>query len=312
MTPEIFAEWFRLQGQCVYRTPSTYWVENAPRVYQAFPYEWIISPPEAELTDFLYQHRAIVLRYSAPYENPQGMVSYHVVNDPEKVELEQLGKKARYDVRKSLAHFTFGTVSLQRLAAEGWSMRADTLMRQGRTKAETLSRWQKLCESAGSLPGFEGWAAYQNDRLCASLIAYIDQGCCRILYQQSKTEDLLNCVNNGLLYSFTKEITQRLGERAIFYGLHSLDAPQSVDAFKFRMGYIAKPVRQRVVFHPLLRPFANSVTYAALGQAHRWRPGNPILAKAEGMLRFYLQGLRPLDEQEWPVPLNVQRSSLNV
>ena len=29
-------------------------------------------------------------------------------------------------------------------------------------------------------------------------------------------------------------------------------------------------------------------------------PGNLILAKAEGMIRFYLQGKCPLDEQDWP------------
>ena len=33
------------------------------------------------------------------------------------------------------------------------------------------------------------------------------------------------------------------------------------------------------------------------------RPDSPFLAKAEGMVRFYLQGRLPLDKQSCPEPL---------
>ena len=66
------------------------------------------------------------------------------------------------------------------------------------------------------------------------------------------------------------------------------------------MGYTAKPVRQRVVFHPWLSPLFNSTSLAVLRQLRRWQPENPTLAKTEGMMRFYLEGKRPLDQQTWP------------
>ena len=95
-------------------------------------------------------------------------------------------------------------------------------------------------------------------------------------------------------------MVEREDIHSIFYALHSLDAPASVDTFKFRMGYRAKPVRQRVCFHPLLQPFAGQFPHIVIGRLRDQFKTNRLLAKAEGMLRFYHQGLRPLEEQDWP------------
>ena len=88
--------------------------------------------------------------------------------------------------------------------------------------------------------------------------------------------------------------------QAIFIGMHSLDAPASVDDFKFLMGYAAKPVRQQVVFHPWLRPAINRYTYTMVKGLKSFRTGHPALRKAEGLIRFYLEGQRPLQEQTLP------------
>ena len=83
MTAEVFAEWLRRQGHRVVRTASSYWYDVSPRVFQAFPYHWIIEPSEEELGRLLRENNAIALRYSAPVSAPQGKVSYHVVcEDP--------------------------------------------------------------------------------------------------------------------------------------------------------------------------------------------------------------------------------------
>jgi hypothetical protein len=91
--------------------------------------------------------------------------------------------------------------------------------------------------------------------------------------------------------------------KAILYGLHSLDAPPSMDEFKFRMGYTPKPVRQRVVFHPWVRPLMNPASHALIQAGLKIKPGSPTLSKAEGILRFYLQGRMPLSKQSLPPPL---------
>lgn len=290
MTAEVFAEWLRRQGRHVARTASSYWVAVGPRLYQAFPYHWVVRPRDAEVLQFLHEHRAIGLRYSTPVDSGQGVLSYHVIREGSEYSLTDLPKKARYDVRKGLSRSTIEPIQFSRLATEGWELRLETLERQRRRGAESRTWWYKLCTSAEDLPGFEAWGVLVDGKLAASLLAFTCDGCCSILYHQSKSEYLSEGVNNALAFVFTSEALKRSGRDCVFYGLHSLDAPASVDAFKFRMGYTARPVRQRVMFHPRLRPLFNRPSHAVLRQLLRWQPDRPTLTKAEGMVRFYLDG----------------------
>jgi hypothetical protein len=245
-----------------------------------------------------------------PWASSPGQASYHVTYVGESYPPSTLPKKARYDVRKGLKIADVEPISFSRAAKEGWELRAETLERQGRTGAETRDWWEKLCHSAGGLAGFETWSAVSEGKLVASLIAFTCDNCCSILYQQSKTAYLPMGVNNALVAVFSGEVLKRPGTEWIFYGLHSLDAPPSVDRFKFRMGYDAKPVRQRVVFHPWLRPVFNRASHAALRHVMHWLPANPILSKAEGLVRWSLAGRRPLEEQDWPPALERRKSDL--
>lgn len=291
MTPDIFAEWLQRQGYVVVRTRSTYWVQAALRFYQAFPYHWQIEPTLDEI-ETLFSHGAIGVRYSAPWHSPTGAASYHVVLTDSTYDLAVLPKKARYDVQKGLKVLQVEMISLERLANEGWILRKETLVRQKRERAENETWWRTLCLSAQGLPGFEAWGAVVNGELAAALLAFTCDDWCSILYQQSRTAYLSLAVNNTLTYVFTREVLTRPGSPKLFYGLQSLDAPSSVDEFKFRMGYVARPVRQRVIFHRRVEPFLNAVSHAALRSLVRWQPYNPWLAKAEGLIRLYLEGQR--------------------
>ena len=126
---------------------------------------------------------------------------------------------------------------------------------------------------------------------------------CYVPFALSQSKFLREHVNNALFYAVSCDMLARDGVAGIFFTLQSLDAPESVDDFKFRMSFTAKPVRQRVVFHPALRPLAGSRTHAVVLRLLGRHPDDPVLAKAEGMLRFYLQGKRPLEAQEWPACL---------
>jgi hypothetical protein len=66
------------------------------------------------------------------------------------------------------------------------------------------------------------------------------------------------------------------------------------------MGLIPRPVRQRVDFHPWLRPLATTTTHKLFTGLLQHDSGNPVLAKTEGMLRFYIDGKQPLMHQHWP------------
>jgi hypothetical protein len=303
MTPEVFAEWLRCQGQQVLRTASAYWHGQGPRVFQAFPYRWIVRPSEEELKGLLREHGIIAVRYSTALDAPLGCLSYHVVYEKPTYDFEDLGKRTRKHVRRGLRNCAVEQVPFELLAREGWALQQDTLERQGRDVRLSREDWRRRCESAATLPGFEAWGALVEGALAASLITFQMGDCCYLLHQQCRQEFLTVNVNNALSFVVTKTLRGRPGVRTIFYGLHSLDAPPSTDEFKLRMGYTAKPVRQRVVFHPQWAPVFNPVTHALLKFMKRLRPGNPMLSKAEGMVRFYIEGKRPAEQQRMPEPL---------
>ncbi len=310
MNSEVFSEWLRRQDHRVVRTLSSYWYDAGPRVCQAFPFHWLIQPSEDELSRLFRIDNVIALRFSAPLEANAGFISYHAIYAGATYGLENLGKWARKNVRRGLKNCRVERISFERLAAEGWPLQRDTLDRQGRRAKVTSEAWAQLCLAAQSLPGFEAWGALVQERLVASVITFQMDDCGYMLYQQCLRKYLPAHVNNALSFVVTQALISRPGIGSIFYGLHSLDAPASVDDFKFRMAYTARPVRQRVVFHPWLQPFIHRGTHLAVKTLRRWYPGNPTLAKAEGMVRFYLEGKQALVEQDWPGCLAGRKSEL--
>ena len=278
------------------RSESSYWHGQPLRSFQAFPYHHIIDPQEEELQRLLRDHKALALRYSTAFDAPLGYPSYHVVLEKRKYGIEILGKWARKNVRRGLRESAVRPISFQLLASDGWRLHQETLDRQKRDELRDRKDWERLCLAAGDLPGFEAWGALVQGRLAASVITFQLQGCCYMLYQQSKLDCLTAHASNALSYTVTRTMIQRPEVSSIFYGLHSLDAPSSVDEFKFRMGYSRKLVRQRVCLHHACVPLFNPLTHILLKTARFVRPRNRVFAKAEGMIRFYLGGKRSLKQ----------------
>lgn len=303
MNPDIFAEWYRRQGHQVIRTESSYWFDQGPRVYQAFPYHWVISPSRKELSGFLTRNWAIGARYSTPLDAPEGSISYHCICRREKFDLMDLPRRARGAVRKGLRNLEVDLISFERLADEGWTLRLDTMKRQGRPHDEQAGWWRRLCLTASELPGFEAWGAICRGKLAAAILAITCDDCYTLLYQQSATEFLSSGANNALAYIVTHNALQRPGISQVFYGLEGLNASEDVDTFKLRMGYTATPLRQRVVFHPALSPLFNRYVYRLSIRLARRYPDTAMFSKIEGMLRFYHTGKQPLDEQPYPAAL---------
>ncbi len=300
-----FIEWNRRQGHKILQTQSTYWVSAGMGTYQAIPYHAVISPSEEELQTLFAEHKATALRYSTPLDAAEGMLSYHIVYEGKNYPPKKLPHKAK----KGLAIATIQPISLSQMAAEGWKLRHDTLERQGRLGAEKQSWWQTLCQTGQDIPGLEAWGAMVEGRLAAALLGMQCDDTFSIFFQQSHRDFLRLGVNNALTYVVTTKILERPQINRVFYGLHSLDAPSSVDEYKLHMGYYPKPVRQRIVFSPLLRPLVNPLSHAALKTALRLFPSSYLFAKAEGMFRFYLNGKHPLERQTRPPLLAEQEIS---
>jgi hypothetical protein len=308
LNPEVFADWLRRQGHHVERTASSWWYDAGPRVYQAFPFHWVVLPSERELTDLLRRRHGFALRYSTPLDAPAGCVSYHAICDDRKYGLHSLNDGSRRSVRNALAHCRVERIPLERYAAEGWQLEADTCRRQGREVPLSREAWRRRYLAAAALPGFEAWGALVDGRLGASLACFQMDDCVEILAHQSLSELLDARLNNALTFVVTEHMLRRPEVRSVFYTLQSLDAPASIDTFKFRMGYVARPLRQRVVFHPwagrVARPWVHRLVRAALAR----NPESRLLAKGEGMLRFHLQGSQPASMQEWPACLKTDAS----
>jgi hypothetical protein len=305
MNAETFAEWMRRQGHHVFRTVSSYWYDAGPRVLQAFPYHWLITPDEKEIRDLMLRHGIAAVRYSTPLDFPDGMVSYHVVlHKP--YELEMLRSQARNGVKRGLVHFKVEQISFERLATEGWVLQQDTLARQDRLRSMKQKEWEHLCRSADGLPGFETWAAIFNNELAGAVIICRIADVFNVPYAMSHSRYLADHVNNAVFYAVSREMLGREDVSGIFFTVQSLDAPSNVDEFKFRMGFEPKAIRQRVDFHPLLNPFATPTVHAWTRRLLQRDPSNPLLAKAEGMLRFHVDGKRRIVEQTWPECLMAQ------
>jgi hypothetical protein len=310
MNADIFAKWFRMQGKQVVRTQSSYWVDGGARAFQAFPYHWLTEPTRGELDDFLKENKAITLRYSTPVHASSGYVSYHTVLGDMAYDISNLGKRTRKNIRHGLDHSQVMPISFERLAGEGYSLLLDTMDRQGRNPDIMHKEWETLCLSAGDLAGFETWGAFVDNKLAASALVFRMDDYYYFLYQHSLRQYLSENVNNALTFVLTQELVKRSETKSIFYGLHSLDAPDSLDEFKFHMGYSAKPVRQQVVFHPWLRSFVNNTSHTVVYKLLNWNLGNPLLSKAEGILRFYLDGKQDPSLQQWPECLTSQKEEI--
>lgn len=288
MNVEIMVQWLRRLDYKLIRVGDTWWYNAGPRTYQALPYHSQIVPSATELRTLFRQAGAISLRYFAPVDCQRGVASYHVVFDGDAYSMETLRSNSRRKVRRGLKECRVEPISLERLACEGWPLQRDTLERQGRATAMNEQRWQQICHAACGLPGFEAWGALIDDALVASILLLRVGDTFMVLYVQSDRRYLDRYINNALCYTISQELHARPGIRQIFYSTQSLDAPASVDEFKFTMGYRAQPVRQVVTMHPLAAPMCNWTTYK-LGRLMMERYMQPAFtAKIDGIVRLYL------------------------
>ncbi|MDA8306129.1 MAG: hypothetical protein M0Z81_04790 [Deltaproteobacteria bacterium] len=290
MNAEVFADWLAIQGHRVIKTANSYWFDQGPRAFQAFPYHHLIHPGERELKDLLLKEKAVCIRFSAPIDSGLGALSYHMTYESPDYDLRMLDRRSRQNIRKGLSNCCIEPISLERLSAEGFALEVDTLQRQARNLNISRNGWRKKFLSAVKLPGFEAWGALVNGHLGASLFTFQMDDWCYMLHAQCDRQYLPLRINNALSYVVTKTMMERNTVNSVFYSLHSLDASSSVDQFKLRMGYTAKPVLQCVSFHPCLSIFLNSFTHYILSRLVRKYPGRDLLSKSEGLLRFYLKG----------------------
>lgn len=287
MNADIYAEWLRRQGYKIYRTESSYWFNAAPKVLQAFPFHWQITPCRDETEKLIRDNGIIALRYSSPVSKPHGKLSYHIVVKG-CYDLHSVRHQARNGVKRGLERFSVEEISFERMHSEGWVLQEDTLARQKRSGSMSKVQWNSICQGAKELPGFHAIGAIKEGILAAAVIVCRIDDVYTVPYSMSHCRYLHDHVNNALFYSSSCQLLKHDNINELFFCVESLDAGPEVDEFKIRMGFEKREVKQHVEFHPFLKPLAGTFLHKTTDILHKSFPSVTSLSKMEGMLRFSL------------------------
>jgi len=283
-----YAEWVKRLGHHVIKTDSCYWYNAQPGFYFYFPYNRLIAPSKKEVDSVLWGAPCIGIRYFTTVDQ-FGKESYLITCEDKNYDLTSVdASSARRQTRRGLENFDIKPVEFMDLSSLGLSLIHDTLTRQGRNpNAHDKKSWESYCLSANGLEGFQAWGAFYGDRLASFMVTCLMEDHLTILHHSSATEYLNLYPNNALVFYVTKLKLSSPGVNAVSYGPQSLDAPESLDIFKFRMGYKKKPMKQVIVFNPVIKPFINSLSQKIIEKLSELRPENDIFRKLAGIIQFF-------------------------
>lgn len=287
MEASAYASFLLAMGHRVVSTPSTYWFDASRYFYLSAPSHRTIAPSSQELSSLWRCFPCLGARFASPLSGP-GRLSYQIVCDNRDFSIEALSGNIRSKVRRGLKRCEVRPLALSEIAQKGREANADTTTRQGREGVFDEGRWERFFAAAQGTPGFEGWGAFCGEELAAFLVTASFDDSVEFLLARSRSEFLGSYPNNALIYSVTEEMIRKRGVPEITFGLESLEPVGPLDEFKFGMGFRACPIRQRVVFHPLLQPLMKSAAFrrSLLAWSDRRGANGVFWRKAAGILRF--------------------------
>jgi hypothetical protein len=288
MQSEPFLEFLARQGHRIVETKSCYWFNASTRFYFYYPYNRLITPSEDELNRILWGEPSIGVRYFAPMEH-YGKESYNIVCSDKNYDFASVDAHyARRQTRRGLENFKIQQIEVKDLEKLGICLNCDTLIRQKRDPRIWVGEmWHEYCSAMNGLDGFEVWGAFSENNLASFMVTYLMEDCFTILYQSSATKYLPLYPNNALVFYITKLKLGLPEVNAVSYGPESLDAPKTLDKFKFRMGFQKKPMKQAIVFNPLVRPLINGFSHRLIKYFSALMPKSDPFRKLEGTVRFY-------------------------
>lgn len=287
MDAAAYARFLEAVGHRIVRAGSIHWYEVSTRFYMCAPPNFTVSPSDEELRELFRKTHAVGARFAAPLAGP-GRMSYQIVCDDAGYGLETLSSNNRSKVRRGLKRCRVEATAMADIAVHGMRAHEDTVGRQGRDGVLGGERWARFFEVAARTEGFEGWGAWVDDQLAAFLISVSFADSVEFLLARSRNDLLGAYPNNALIFTVAEEMLARRKLREITFGLESLEPVGPLDQFKFGMGFTQRPVRQRIVFHPLLRgPLGISAVRDGLLRFAESRSERGVFwRKAAGLLRF--------------------------
>jgi hypothetical protein len=283
MTAEGMARFFERLGHRVVRTPALNWYDVYRGFYLGFPHHRLVEPRAADLRP-VFRRFPAGLRYFSPADAP-GRLSYALTIRDRGYDLDRLSANNRSKVRRGLARCTIERLPPAEVRKHGRGINDDTLRR---IRLQERYPWEQYWDAAErSSDCVEVWGARVDGVLAAYLVAVRVDRCCEILIARSTSEMLKFYPNNALLFTVVRDMVQRPDVDVVFFGVQALDRADGTDAFKQSLGFEKTPIRQRVVFHPLLRPaLQNALAVRVLGAMAARRPESEMWRKLHGLALF--------------------------
>lgn len=286
MDVERFARFYERSGVRVARSASAWWYEAAPRFLLALPSHHPLTLPDDEAAELIRREKLAGLRYIAA-EGDGGRDSFQLVCDDAAFGLDKLSANTRSKVRRGLSRNEIRRISGRELAEVAEAAFVETMERQNRASTAAVDAWRRMLTAADDEPAIEIWTAWHEGEFACYLIAVRIDDVCEFFQARSSNRLLKHYPNNALIYTLTEEMLVHRGVREVTFGIESPEPVEELDAFKLQMGYRKKPVRQRVVFHPLLRAaFALAPVRNLLMKAGSRPTADVRLRKAAGILKF--------------------------
>jgi len=286
MEPQVYAEFLERLGHTVREVQGVYWYNVFSHAWTCFPLETQLVPADLDLSRILAGHRGGIVRYCCRLED--GVSSFRQVVSGRDYGLASLDPKARNKTRQGLEKCVCGPAVAQEIAREGIELHAETLIRQGRRpQAGFREYWQRYFDAVSVCPAATIWASHYEGRLASFLISFRIGTVENVCIVRSRDELLPHRPNNAMLFTFLQETLQRSDTTEVCIGLQSLQSQtSSLDGFKRGMGFVERPIGQRIeVQMPL--GFRLPRVVAGIAESMAVKVGGEYAARLAGALAIY-------------------------
>lgn len=273
---EQYCDFLELNGHRVIRTPSSFWIDVRPWIFQTAPPFNFDQIHTDEVDEVFKMRNVLVCRwFSAKCDSLQadaggdGPILY-AAHPP--YDLSKLDQKARNQTRRGLERVEIRRVDLdektERLA---YSVYSDNVKRLGLLKAEKhiKNRWQAWVNTIRKAGCVEFWCAWQQRSLAAFTVAVRTAQGTELVLLRSSYSALSLYPNNALVYTVTKDALER-GSQLVSFGLSAFSGDkEGLHRFKINMGFKAFPLYEHHQWHPWMRPLVPLLNPQRLRNAYR-------------------------------------------
>ena len=279
------------EGECVIPGPGrSYWLRGEMRSLERVPTWCVDDLSLSDVKSTLWQVRAPIATFvrNPDARHPPNALLYICEN--QEYSMEGLRRLARKNLRRALRELRFDFVDRQVFLQKGAGPYCETRARIGLSDG-TVEAFRGRFEVASANPACKIVGAWRGDVLAGFLTLTVVEDWVGTTAFGSATEYLSLRPNDGLVHFALDYFLTQHKFRLVCCGLSSIqedDKANTLDRFKRNVGFEARPIHRFFVLHPVLSPFANSLTLSGLRACLRAWPSNRVLRKASGMLATYL------------------------